>query len=121
MTEHPNLIPRVPTEFEFAYLRTLIVDVVTGRVFRQDGSEYCTIIKQHNRVFVPFYNKELKRSKLWPRYHIIWWKATGKWPEREIDHENRISWDDRIDNIRLSTRKEQLANASKERRPKWRQ
>lgn len=29
---------------------------------------------------------------------------TGAWPEDEVDHENRIQWDDRWDNLKDSTR-----------------
>lgn len=34
------------------------------------------------------------------RSHLIWWKATGKWPTGVVDHKNHKRNDDRIVNLR---------------------
>ncbi len=40
--------------------------------------------------------------------HIIWFLEWGIWPTKEIDHENRVRDDNRIENLRLTTRRENL-------------
>lgn len=44
------------------------------------------------------------------RYRLIWAILNGEWPV-EIDHKNRISTDDRIENLRLADQSQNLANA----------
>jgi hypothetical protein len=34
------------------------------------------------------------------RSHLVWWKATGKWPSQLIDHINGVKDDDRYINLR---------------------
>lgn len=41
---------------------------------------------------------------------LAWLYVTGKWPEHEIDHKNRIKSDDRWDNLREATHSENQYN-----------
>ena len=47
-----------------------------------------------------------------PRSHLVWWKATGHWPTGVIDHDNGIRNDDRIENLRDATFRENALNKS---------
>jgi hypothetical protein len=43
--------------------------------------------------------------------HLIWLYVHGEWPEgREVDHINSVRSDNRIDNLRLVTREENMQN-----------
>lgn len=42
--------------------------------------------------------------------NVIWLMKTGKWPEQEVDHKNRIKYDNRWKNLRPATRSQQGAN-----------
>lgn len=43
--------------------------------------------------------------------HVVaWWLETGKWPEDEVDHKNLDGYDNRWQNLRLSTRAENAYN-----------
>lgn len=52
------------------------------------------------------------KPKTMKRSHIVWWKAKGEWPKQELDHENNVRDDDRIDNLRLANRPLQVENQS---------
>ena len=43
-------------------------------------------------------------------YYLIWLHQKGTQPDGEIDHRNRIKSDDRIDNLRVATRRQQILN-----------
>lgn len=45
--------------------------------------------------------------------HVLAWAImTGKWPDREIDHRNRVKLDNRWENYRLATRLQNCNNRS---------
>lgn len=51
------------------------------------------------------------RQEKWHKAHrLAWLYVHGDWPERELDHRNRIKTDNRIDNLRLATRVENMRN-----------
>lgn len=49
-------------------------------------------------------NRTYKRIEIkgrrYRRYHLAWFLYYGKWPESQIDHRDRDSTNDRIDNLR---------------------
>ena len=49
-------------------------------------------------------------GRQYPRSNIAWALMTGKWPQRQVDHENVKQWDDRWVNLRLATQSQNKAN-----------
>ena len=49
-------------------------------------------------------------GKSYPEHRIAWAMHYGVWPERDIDHINRIGSDNRIANLRLATQSQNNAN-----------
>lgn len=47
------------------------------------------------------------------RAQITWAMHHGFWPPQQIDHKNRISTDDRIENLRIATTQQNAANRGK--------
>ena len=40
------------------------------------------------------------KGKNYKRYHLVWFLCKGEWPTTELDHEDRNSLNDKIDNLR---------------------
>ena len=49
-------------------------------------------------------------------HRLAWFYVHGEWPEGEIDHINRIPNDNRIENLRVVTRSQNLVNKGLDRR-----
>ena len=58
---------------------------------------------------IKLFGKSYKASRL------IWFYHNGYFP-KEIDHKNGIKYDDRIENLRLATRQQQVYNTRKKKR-----
>ena len=43
-------------------------------------------------------------------HRIVWAITTGSWPSYDLDHRNQVKSDNRISNLRLSSRPENIAN-----------
>ena len=56
------------------------------------------------RIAIHFAGRTYLRSRL------AWFYSYGEWPDGEIDHVNCNQSDDRIKNLRVATRKQNLAN-----------
>lgn len=50
------------------------------------------------------------KGKQFKAHRIVWLINTGNFPECEIDHINRVRADNRIENLRLSNRQQQVEN-----------
>lgn len=99
--------PKPPTTQDLVYLQSLVVDTVNGKVYNKAGKELGYTNPKNNRVSI-----KVPKGRQYRRYHIVWWKFHGEWPEQELDHRNRIRYDDRIDNLRLADREMQMFNAN---------
>ncbi len=55
-------------------------------------------------------------GKTYRAARLIWFYMTGEWPDRLVDHENRIRDDDRWVNLRLATGAQNARNATLSRR-----
>jgi hypothetical protein len=60
---------------------------------------------RHGHLQIGIYNK----NYMWHR--VVWAHYYGIWPDRDIDHINGIPDDNRIINLRLATKSENLCNA----------
>lgn len=63
-----------------------------------------SVYKEEKRVVINLNGKRIYR------YQIIWTLHYGEWPRIGIDHINRDSTDDRIENLRLATKSQNMAN-----------
>jgi hypothetical protein len=52
----------------------------------------------------------VRDSKRILEHRLIWFMEYGEWPENEIDHINGIKHDNRLENLRLATRKQNSQN-----------
>ena len=53
------------------------------------------------------------KGKQFKAHRVVWFLCKGYFPKQEIDHINRVRDDNRIENLRLSNRKEQALNTTK--------
>lgn len=49
-------------------------------------------------------------GKMYKAHRLAWLFVHGEWPEGEIDHKNRVKWDNRIENLRVATSSENKTN-----------
>lgn len=103
-------IPKEPTKEQLFYLiNNFRVDILEGKVYSSYG--YLQEVGHTNShgyfVISGLRNKKHLRS------HIIWWSHYGKWPKTLIDHDNTNKQDDRIDNLKSKTVRENNANQYK--------
>ena len=56
------------------------------------------------------YRKITIDGKVYSAARLAWFYKTGRWPDPEIDHINRIRDDNRWENLREATRADNLAN-----------
>jgi len=52
------------------------------------------------------------KGRLFGAHRLAWMHVHGGWPAEEVDHKNGKRSDNRIDNLRIATRVDQMANLS---------
>ena len=53
------------------------------------------------------------RNKTYPASRIIWWHIHGEWPDGDIDHINRVKADNRLANLRVLPRSENVRRSQR--------
>lgn len=53
-------------------------------------------------------NGQTNNYKNFKVHHLIWFLYSGSWPENELDHINDIRDDNRVENLRIVTRQENV-------------
>ena len=49
-------------------------------------------------------------GRVYPAHHLVWFMHTGKWPKHELDHRDLDKANNRHDNLRPATRKQNASN-----------
>lgn len=81
--------------------------VATGRHGRHRvGSQAGT---RQNRGYIVIYVD----GRRYVAHRLAWLYVHGEWPSMDLDHINQIKDDNRISNLRLATRKQNMQNVSK--------
>lgn len=102
-----NHLPRQRTSLELEWLGTLIIDPVKGLVSNCAGNPLGSF---NNLGYIQIVTTFKGTPITVKRCHIIWWKATGKWPTKMIDHIDRNKINDQISNLREVTIQENNTN-----------
>lgn len=76
-----------------------------GTLTRRSGHRKIGSLNEDGYIVIKIKNKKITMHK------IVWLLNYGEFPTQELDHINRIRTDNRIENLRLSNRKEQHINA----------
>ena len=108
--------PKQPDEKFLELIAHLTIDTVNGRVYR--GNRELGHRDAYGRVSVsvPGIKRSIKRA------HLVWWKATGKWPTLVVDHKDEDCTNDRFDNLQELTHRDNVRKALiGRRRPESRQ
>lgn len=50
-------------------------------------------------------------GRQWRAHNLAWLYVHGRWPDGEVDHRNLMRSDNRLDNLREGTRRENIANS----------
>lgn len=89
-----------------AKLKSLVnYNPVTGE-FSRAGHDKCGTLTYQGYLSIQV------AGKRYYAHRLAWFYMTGKWPENEIDHKNRIRNDNRWENLREATRSIQMRNRS---------
>lgn len=96
-----------PTQETLDYFSNyLTYNSETGIVFRHFKFE----IKEVNGWSTRNYKRIRVFKKEYQLHNVIWFLHYGKWPDREIDHKDQNTTNNKITNLKLSTRTEQANN-----------
>jgi hypothetical protein len=104
-----------PAPFDATFLREqLNYDSRTGRITRRVANPPAavgayadaTIDRNGYRSVALFYKRMLA-------HRVAWCLVHGEWPASELDHVNHDKLDNRIENLRLATRRENLVHRGK--------
>jgi hypothetical protein len=84
--------------------------VLTWKVTRKGGASRG---EQAGWIETNGYRRLTVERRRYPAHHLIWMMVYGVWPPQEIDHKNRVRHDNRLSNLRLATRAQNLINTGK--------
>lgn len=82
-----------------------------GKIIRTDRKNSAGSYDKNGYLILKIKGKQFKAHR------VVWFLCNGYFPNEEIDHINRVRDDNRIENLRLSNRKEQAANTTKKVNP----
>lgn len=55
-------------------------------------------------------------NKLVREHHLVWLMHYGEWPDQSLDHINGVTYDNRLENLRLATQQQQSMNQTLQKR-----
>lgn len=97
----------------FVYLRDsgdFIRRIPTGRNGCHRAGERAGTIQNHGYVVITADNQRYMAHRL------AWFYVHGVWPAGDLDHINQDKSDNRISNLRVATRKQNMQNVSRHKR-----
>lgn len=103
---------RVPNNLESFTNR---IEYKNGTIYWKEGvikGKECGWVDKHGYRCTRM-GKHLVRN-----HHIIWYLCYGEWPSSSIDHINNDPSDNRIENLRLATQKQNCRNQKLQKRRK---
>lgn len=100
LISHSGLLAMVsyePTTGEFRWIEPLLFSPVKrgDLAGSKNGAGYCSI-RINRRAYLA--------------HRLAWFYVTGAWPVGEIDHKNGDRFDNRFENLRLSTHSQNMGN-----------
>lgn len=96
---------RVVTESECLYIKShFTYDPFTGKITRNDRKNSSGSFDKDGYLIIKISSRQYKAHRL------AWFLYYGEFPQMEIDHINRDRADNRIANLRLSTRNGNIQN-----------
>lgn len=100
---------REPSPAGYAYLRAnYVILPEEGKVISNyTGS---SVGSKNDRGYVCVQCNIDGRKWSFKRSHLVWWAYHSVWPKRELDHEDRQPFNDKIGNLAEKTRAEQVQN-----------
>ena len=97
---------RVVTESECLYIKSYFTyNPLTGEITRNDRKNSGGSFDKDGYLIIKINSRQYKAHRL------AWFLYYGEFPQMEIDHINRNRTDNRIANLRLSTRDENIKNS----------
>jgi len=106
--------PKCPDQDVLNHLSRYRVDVSVGKIFGIRGKEVGSL-QNHGYWCVGVPTR--LGTRIFRRTHIIWWIATGSWPNQMLDHIDRNKLNDVIGNLRVSTPRDNRNNQGRELPP----
>lgn len=86
----------------------------TGRIYdRKSGEERGGTRGNHGYLLIGINNRALGVARLVLMHQMAWLLYHWEWPTLEIDHINNDKTDNRIANLRLATRSQNMMNTAK--------
>lgn len=82
-----------------------------GIITRDDRKNSCGSLDKDGYLIIKIKGRQFKAHR------IAWLLCHGDFPKCELDHKNRNRLDNRIENLRESNRKEQIANTTRKPNP----
>lgn len=104
MRKHYPIITAQEARAIFAYCPD------TGRLTYRSGTPWHAIGQEAGAVYGDGYRMVSVNGRCYRVARLIWLYMTGEWPRRTIDHINRVRDDDRWENLRDVSQRENTLN-----------
>lgn len=105
--------------YEKRILERLVIDETSPTGLRWSLDAYCQVrgkpaghIHHTGYCQVRIKVNDVERSFL--AHRLVWFLAHKRWPEKDIDHQNGVKFDNRLSNLRKASNAENMHNRAKQ-------